>query len=63
MLSSKKPKTPISPNLLPEVSHNLEGSNISNFIVNVMNMGKVTAQMGDIWSLGITLIVLLRGKL
>lgn len=49
--------------MLPEVSHNLEGSNITNFIVSVMNVGKVTAQMGDIWSLGITLIVLLRGKL
>lgn len=60
MLSSKKPKTPLSPNLLPEASNNFEGSNISNFIH--LNVGKVTAQMGDIWSLGITLIVLLRGK-
>lgn len=61
MFSSKKPKTPNTPHKLLEPNLNLDGSNISNFISN-NNSGKVTAQMGDIWSLGITLIVLLRGK-
>ena len=62
MVSSKKPRTPYTPSLRRQKNLNFDESNISNFVIN-NNTGKVTAQMGDIWSLGITLIVLLKGKL